>query len=53
VSISTLLELAVSTAGERVGLGSRRGGITYTELGRLAAGGATVLRESTLVSHPG
>jgi acyl-coenzyme A synthetase/AMP-(fatty) acid ligase len=36
VSISMLLELAVSTAGERVGLGSRRGGITCTVV--LAAG---------------
>ncbi|MFC5752711.1 class I adenylate-forming enzyme family protein [Actinomadura rugatobispora] len=43
--LSRLLTLATSRQGERVALGGRADGLSFTRLARRAAGGATVLRE--------
>lgn len=46
MGIELVLDMARDTMGERVALGRRADGLTYAELVRAAAGGATVLRES-------
>ena len=44
LSLTLLLDMAVSGHPDRIALGTRAGGITFEQLGRNAAGGATVLR---------
>ena len=44
MSLTLLLEMAVSGHADRVALGTRAAGLTFDGLGRNAAGGATLLR---------
>jgi acyl-CoA synthetase (AMP-forming)/AMP-acid ligase II len=43
MSLSLLLDMAASGYGDRVALGSRNGGVTFEDLHRAAAGGASVI----------
>jgi acyl-CoA synthetase (AMP-forming)/AMP-acid ligase II len=45
VNLGVLLDMAVAGYGDRVALGSVRGGTTFADLGRRARGGAGVIRE--------
>jgi acyl-CoA synthetase (AMP-forming)/AMP-acid ligase II len=44
MSLSVLLEMAVTAHGERIALGGRQDGLTFDDLGQRAQGGASVIK---------